>query len=90
MKPIRCHEGNLEKHGVDESEVLECLASRHLRLRNPSGARGTYLAIGKTFGGRFLEMAFEDRGDHWWVFHAMPARSRYVRLFRKRSKQHGE
>jgi hypothetical protein len=58
-------------------------------LRNPAGERGTYLVVGRCFGGRFLEAVFEDRGDHWWVFHAMTARPRLVRLFRKRMKEHG-
>jgi uncharacterized DUF497 family protein len=81
--------GNLEKHGVKESEVRECLAGVHLRLRNPSGARGTYLAVGGAAGGRLIELVFEDRGEYWWVFHAMPARPRLVRLFRKRRRRYG-
>jgi hypothetical protein len=89
VKPVRCHSANLAKHGVREQEVRECLTGKHLRLRNASGARGTYLAIGKTLGGRYLELAFEDRGDCRWVFHAMAARPRLVRLFRARMKQHG-
>jgi len=89
VRPIRCHADNLAKHGVREEEVEECLEGEHMRLRNPSGPRGTYLAVGQTFGGRFLELAFEDRGDHWWVFHAMPARPRLVHLYRKRKREHG-
>ena len=89
MKPIHCHAENLAKHGVRESEVRECLAGIHLRFRNPSGRRGTYLVVGRTSSGRYLELVFEDRGGYWWVFHAMTARTRLVRLFRKRRKQHG-
>ena len=89
MKAVRCHFANMAKHGVREEEVRECLAGKHLRLRNPSGARGTYLVVGKTLGGRYLEIVFEDRGDCRWVFHAMTARPRLVRLFRVRMRQHG-
>jgi uncharacterized DUF497 family protein len=89
VKPIRCHAENLARHGVDEAEVREVFAGRYLRLRNPSGGARTYLAVGRTYGGRVLELAYEDQGTHWWVFHAMPARPRLVRVYRKRRKQHG-
>jgi len=72
-----------------EKEVKECLSGIHLKLRNPLGGIGTYLAVGQTSGGRFLEVVFEDKDDYWWVFHAMTARPRLVRLYRKKRKQYG-
>jgi len=89
MKPVRCRSENLARHGVRENEVRECLASRHLRSRNPAGGKGTYLVVGKTAAGRYLEIVFEERGDCRWVFHAMTARERLARLFRRRMQQHG-
>lgn len=89
MKPIRCHADNLAKHGISEDEVNECLSRTHLRLRNPLGGKKTYLAVGKTLAGRFLEIVFEDHGHFLWVFHAMTARPRLVKLFKKRRKQYG-
>lgn len=89
MKPVLCHSANLAKHGVREDEVRECLAGRHLKVRNPAGGKGSYLVIGKTRGGRYIEVALEERGDCRWVFHAMPARPRLVRFFRANSRRHG-
>jgi len=89
VKPVRCHFANLARHGVRQEEVRECLARKHVKSRNPSGPRGTYLVVGKTYAGRHLEIVFEDRGDHLWVFHAMDARPRLVRLFRMRMRRHG-
>jgi hypothetical protein len=89
VKPVFCHSANLAKHGVREEEVRQCLAGKHLKVRNPAGGKGTYLVIGKTSGGRYPEVAFEERGDSRWVFHAMPARPRLVRLLRANLRRHG-
>ncbi len=86
MKPLRFHRRNLARHDVGEEEIRECLFNRHLLFRNPQGGTKTYKVIGKTDAGQFLEFVYEDKGDHWFVFHAMPARQADVKLYHRKVK----
>lgn len=84
MKPLRFHWRNLARHGVDEEEIRQCFSNRHFLFKNPRGGIKEYKVIGKTDAGRFLEFVYEDKGSHWFVFHAMPARPADVTLFRRK------
>ena len=84
VKPLRFHQRNLDRHGIDEEEIRECFSNRHLLFRNPQGGTNEYKVIGKNNGGQFVEFVYEDRGDHWFVFHAMPARPADVKLYRRK------
>ncbi len=69
---------------VEEEEIRECFFNRHLLFRNQRGGVKEYKVIGKTGVGRLLEFVYEDKGDYWFVFHAMPARPAGVRLYRRK------
>ena len=69
---------------MNAEEIRECLSNRHLLFKNPRGGSKEYKVIGKTDAGQFLEFVYEDRGDYWFIFHAMPARSADVKLYRRK------
>ena len=86
MKPLRFHWRNLARHGVEAEDIEECFFNRHLLFRNPQGGKDEYKVIGKTNSGQFIEFVYHDRGTHWFVFHAMPARPADVKLYRRKVK----
>jgi hypothetical protein len=49
-----------------------------------STTNGVYLVVGKTFAGRFLEMAYRKLPDGTiFVFHAMDARQHQKKRFKR-------
>ncbi len=86
MKPLRFHWHNLARHGIEAEDIEECFFNRHLLFRNPQGGKSEYKVIGQTDAGQFIEFVYDDRGNHWFVFHAMPARPADVKLYRRKVK----
>jgi hypothetical protein len=86
MKPIAVHEDNISKHGITRKEVRECLRSGQRqyfkRIR-----KNVYRVIAQTFAGRYLEVLYENRATEWFVFHAMDARPRDIKLFKRKGKR---
>jgi hypothetical protein len=84
LKPLRFHWRNLARHGVEAEEIRQCFSNRHLLFRNPQGGKKEYKVIGKTDAGQFVEFVYEDKGEYWFVFHAMPARLADIKLYRRK------
>jgi hypothetical protein len=80
---LRFHDDNLGKHNVTPSEVEEALNdSEGWTERTKNDA---YLSVGKTFGGRFLEICYRKLPEgHAFVFHAMDARDHQKKRYNKR------
>ncbi len=85
MKDTRFHHDNLAKHGVTPEEVLECLQSRRRQYRRRV-RKGVYRLLAQTGAGRYLELVFADYPDEIFVFHAMDARRRDIRLLKRKGK----
>lgn len=79
---IRFHDENLAKHNVSQDEAEEALNDKDgwtERTKN-----GAYLVVGKTFAGRFLEVAYRKLSDGIiFVFHAMDAREHQKRRYKR-------
>jgi hypothetical protein len=86
MKSLRFHLANLAKHSVEPHEVRECFLRRgpkylrRIRKRLPR----VYQLIAQAASGRFLELLYEDQPTALYVFHAMDARPRQIKLLRKK------
>jgi hypothetical protein len=80
---IRFHLENLAKHGVTADETEEALADANGLTNKTKG--GAFLVIGKTFSGRFLEIAYRKLPDkNAFVFHAMVAREHQKKRYKQR------
>jgi len=77
------HLENLAKHGVSIDEAEEALADRNGLINKTKG--GAFLVIGKTFSGRFLEIAYRQLPNKIaFVFHAMDAREHQIKRYKQR------
>ena len=78
--------GQAEKHGVTESESEAEHVVRFARAPYPMRHRkDTWLVVGKTEAGRFLEVAYLlDPTDTIYIIHAMPLSRRRTHQRRKR------
>ena len=85
MKEIRLHYDNLAKHGVTPKEVLECLRSLRGQYRHKA-RKGVYRVLGQTLAGRYLEVLYADQPGEIFVFHAMDAKSRDIKLLKRKRK----
>ena len=85
-KSVRVHYGNLAKHGVRPHEVEECFRRDSFRYLRKA-RRNFYLMVAQTRAGRYLEILFEERKRDLFVFHAIDARSRHVKLLKRRGKR---
>jgi hypothetical protein len=86
MKEIEVHRDNLAKHGVSPEEAVECLRpSRQKYLRKVG--RNIYQVITQISSGRYLEVLYKELADKRFVFHAMDARPRDIRLLRRRGNR---
>lgn len=86
QKPVRVHYANLAKHGVSPREVEDCFFPFRRRYMRKVGP-GRYQVIAQTAAGRYLEIIYEDQATVRFVFHAMDARARDIRLLKKRGKR---
>jgi len=86
MKPYRFHEENLAKHGVSVEEAEQCLARGRKRLRMRA-RRKVYQVIAQTDSGRYLELMYCEGPDYTFVFHAMDARPRQIRLLERKGRR---
>jgi hypothetical protein len=86
MKETRFHYDNLAKHGVSEEEVLECLQSTRPQYKHKA-RRGVYRVIAQTAAGRYLELLYAESSEERFVFHAMDARPRQVKLLKRKGKR---
>jgi len=80
------HYANLAKHDVSPREVRECLTKGVVKYLRKVG-RKRYQVIAQTFARRYLEIIYEDRETERFVFHAMDARDRDIRLLKRRGKR---
>lgn len=83
MIEVLIHRENLAKHSVRLDEVEDVLLDKGGWTKRTK--RGTYVTVGKTSSGRFLEVAHRKLPEKSiFVFHAMDARAhqkkRYKRL----------
>jgi hypothetical protein len=85
MKAITVHYDNLAKHGVSPKEVRECLQGRGRRYLRKVGP-DTYRLVAQISSGRYLELIYKELADERFVFHAMDARHRDIRLLKRRGK----
>jgi hypothetical protein len=85
MKEIQVHADNIAKHGITENEVLECFRAGQRKYKRRAG-RNVYRLISQTSAGRYLELLYSERATEWFVFHAMDARPRDIKLFKYRGK----
>jgi uncharacterized DUF497 family protein len=80
---LRFYLENLAKHGVTTEEAEEALADTSGFTNKTQG--GAFLHIGKTFSGRFLEIAYRKLPDKTaFVFHAMDAKEHQKKRYKKR------
>lgn len=78
---IRFHDDNLAKHNVSQEEAEEALNDKEGWTKRTKN--GAYLVVGKTFAGRFLEMAYRKLPDGTiFVFHAMDAREHQKKRYK--------
>lgn len=78
---IRFHQDNLAKHNVSQDEAEEALNDKDGWTERTKNA--AYLSVGKTLGGRFLEIAYRKLDDATiFVFHAMDAREHQKRRYK--------
>jgi hypothetical protein len=86
MKSLQFHYANLARHGITPEEVEQCFTRGKKRYYRRI-RRGVYQVIAQTASGRYLEMVFEDRVEEWYVFHAMDARPRDIKLLKRKGKR---
>ena len=80
---IHFHLEDLAKHNVTPDEAEEGLADSNGFTEKTKG--GAFLHIGKTFSGRFLEIAYRKLPDSTaFVFHAMDARDHQKKRYKQR------
>ena len=81
-------EPHILSHGVEESEVDEIL---FLPGEDRLGQEGSRIAIGKTFGGRYLKIIYvPDRdADQAFVITAYELRGKPLTAFRRRMRRRG-
>jgi hypothetical protein len=82
----RFHYDNLAKHGVTPQEILECLATQRRQYRHKA-RRSVYRVIAQTSAGRYLELLYTQEPAERFVFHAMDAKPRHIRLLKRRGKR---
>jgi hypothetical protein len=86
MKELACHRDNLAKHSVSEQEARECFdpgKPKYLRKVGPN----RYQLIAQTRAGRYLELIYKELPKQRFVFHAMDARPRDIRLLQRKGKR---
>jgi len=86
MKTSRYHYGNLAKHGVTVQEIKECLRRGSVKYLRRVGYR-KYKVIAQTLSGRYLEVMYLDFPEDRFVFHAIDAKPRHIKLFKRRGKR---
>ncbi|MBS2010060.1 MAG: hypothetical protein JST01_23630 [Cyanobacteria bacterium SZAS TMP-1] len=80
---MRFHLENLAKHGVTTDEAEEALTDGNAITHKTKG--GAFLVIGKTFSGRFLEIAYRKLPEKAvFIFHAMDAREHQKKRYKQR------
>jgi uncharacterized DUF497 family protein len=84
MMGLRFHYENLSKHGVMPEEVEECFSDARRLIRRIGDI---YWLIGKTEGGRLLQVGYrKEENKMYFVFHAMAARDYEHRQYKSRGK----
>lgn len=82
---MQFHDENLAKHNVSHEEAEE--AEEALNDKDGWTERtknGVYLVVGKTFAGRFLEVAYRKVSDGMiFVFHGMDAREHQKKRYKR-------
>ncbi len=86
MKDVEFHHDNLAKHAVSPEEAAECLRPGRKRYLRKVG-RNVYQVIMQVSSGRYLEVLYKEFPDRRFVFHAMDARPRHIRLLKRRGKR---
>ena len=77
---------HIYNHGVDEDEVEEVLEKPDEVLR---GGRGSRIAYGRTFGGRYLKVVYTEDPEPYQVFvvTAYDLRGNELRAHRRRMRR---
>ena len=77
---------HIYNHGVDEDEVEEVLERPDEVLR---GGRGSRIAYGRTFGGRYLKVVYKEEPapDQFFVITAYNLTGNELRAHRRRMRR---
>lgn len=86
MKPIRFHEENLAKHGISVEEAEQCLAAGRKRLRIRL-RKGVYRVVAQTDAGRYVDLIYREFSEEAFVFHALPANQKQIRLLKRKGRR---
>jgi hypothetical protein len=86
MNPVEVHRDNLAKHGVSPEEAVACLHPAKRKYRRKVG-RDVYQVIAQISSGRYLEVVYKELPDRRFIFHAMDARPRDIKLLKRRGKR---
>ena len=74
------------KHGYDEIDFYELLASQPLKLRSRRGLEGVYEVFGQNLAGTYLLMVYRRAEDEQVVFHMSEMTDREKRFYRRHRK----
>lgn len=86
MKEVEVHLDNVAKHGISPEEAVSCLTAGKRRYLRKVG-RDVYQVIAQTPAGRYLEVLYKELPDKRFIFHAMDARPRDIRLLNRLGKR---
>ena len=71
------------RHGCEEDDFYEVLASRPVKLRSQRGLQGVYELYGRNSAGDYLHLAYRQETDQTVVFHMRPMSDRERRFYRR-------
>ena len=74
------------KHGFEEMDFYEVLASRPLKLGSRRGLKGVYELYGQNFVGAYLFIVYRRTNDESVVFHISEMTDREKKFYRRHRK----
>ena len=70
------------KHGYQEEDFYEVLASRRLKFRSRRGLENVYEVYGRNHTGDYLHIAYRRAGGQTMVFHMRQMSLREKQMYR--------
>ena len=74
------------KHGYEESDFFELLASKPIKRRSQRGITNVYELFGQTFAGDYLHVIYKREQDSHVVLHMNRMNERQKTYYRKNRK----
>lgn len=71
------------RHGYDEEDFYEVLASKRLKIRSRRGLQTVYELYGRNYAGDYLHIAYRQEGTRTIVFHMRQVSQREKQTFRR-------